>query len=119
MDRVFIYWDNSNLFHEAQRLAEENAEGPGARYRVRMHFENTLRLAHADRPVEKAIAVGSVPPELRQLWNRMESEGMKVHLFESRRSRPRASRRCRTGCCSCECWKTPWTTTEIPASWRC
>ncbi len=82
MDRVFIYWDNSNIFHEAQRLAEENAEGPGARYRVRIHFENTLRLAHADRPVEKAIAVGSVPPELRQLWNRMEGRGVKVHLFD-------------------------------------
>ena len=28
MDRVFIYWDNSNIFHEAQRLAEERSEGP-------------------------------------------------------------------------------------------
>ena len=82
MDRVFIYWDNSNIFHEAQRLAEEKAEGPGARYRVRIHFENTLRLAHADRPVEQAIAVGTVPPEMRQLWNRMEGKGVKVHLFD-------------------------------------
>ena len=82
MDRVFIYWDTSNIFHEAQRLAEEKSEGPGARYRVRLDFENTLRLAHADRPVEKAIAAGSVPPEMRQLWNRMESEGMRVHLFD-------------------------------------
>ena len=82
MDRVFIYWDNSNIFHEAQRIAEARAEGPGARYRVRIHFENTLRLAHADRPVEKAIAVGSVPPELRQLWNRMEEEKIEVHLFD-------------------------------------
>lgn len=82
MDRVFIYWDNSNIFHEAQRLAEERAEGPGARYRVRIHFENTLRLAHADRPVEKAIAVGSVPPEMRQLWNRKEEEGIEVRLFD-------------------------------------
>ena len=23
MDHVFIYWDNSNIFHEAQRPAEE------------------------------------------------------------------------------------------------
>ena len=82
MDRVFIYWDNSNIFHEAQRLAEERSEGPDARYRVRTHFENTLRLAHADRPVERAIATGSVPPEMRQLWNRMESEGITVHLFD-------------------------------------
>ena len=82
MERVFIYWDNSNIFHEAQRLAEENAEGPGARYRVRVHFENMLRLAHADRPVQKALAAGSVPPEMRQLWNRMEGRGVEVRLFD-------------------------------------
>ena len=34
MNGVFIYWDNSNIFHEAQRLAEERLEGPSARYRV-------------------------------------------------------------------------------------
>ena len=82
MSRVFVYWDNSNILHEAQRLAEERAEGPGARYRVRIHFENMLRLAHADRPLEKAVAVGSVRPEMRQLWNRMEAKGMSVYLFD-------------------------------------
>lgn len=82
MERVFVYWDNSNIFHEAQRLAEERREGPGARYRVRIHFENMLRLAHADRPLEKALAADSVPPEMRQLWNRLESRGVEVHLFD-------------------------------------
>ena len=82
MDRGFIYWDNSNIFHEAQRLAEERNEGAGARYRVRIHFENLLRLAHADRAIEKALATGSVPPEMRQLWNRMESHGVDVRLLD-------------------------------------
>lgn len=82
MDRVFIYWDNSNVFHEAQRLAEERNNGPDARYRVRINFANMLRLAHADRPVERAYAAGSVPPEMRHLWNRLESEGVEVHLFD-------------------------------------
>ena len=82
MERVFVYWDNSNVFHEAQRLAEERREGPGARYRVRIHFENLLRLAHADRPLEKALAAGSVPPEMRQLWNRLESQGVEVRLVD-------------------------------------
>ena len=82
MNSVFIYWDNSNIFHEAQRLAEERDEGPNARYRVRIHFDHMLRLAHADRPLMKAIAAGSVPPEMRQLWNRMESNGVEVHLFD-------------------------------------
>ena len=82
MDRVFVYWDNSNIFHEAQRLAGEREEGPGARYRVRVHFENMLRLAHADRPMQRAFAAGSVPPEMRQLWNRMEANGVEVFLFD-------------------------------------
>ena len=82
MDNVFIYWDNSNIFHEAQRLAEEREEGEGARYRVRINFDNMLRLAHADRPLQRALAAGSVPPEMRQLWNRMERKGMEVRLFD-------------------------------------
>ncbi len=82
MERVFIYWDNSNIFHEAQRLASERNEGANARYRVRIDFDNMLRLAHADRPIERALAVGSIPPEMRQLWNRMESSGVEVRLFD-------------------------------------
>ena len=82
MDKVFIYWDNSNIFLEAQRLAEERNSGPDARYRVRVDFASMLRLAHADRPVERARAAGSVPPEMRQLWNRLESPGVEVQLFD-------------------------------------
>ena len=82
MDEVFVYWDNSNIFHEAQRLAEEKDEGPDARYRVRIHFENLLWLAQADRPLRKAFAAGSVPPEMRGLWNRMEAGGVEVALFD-------------------------------------
>ena len=82
MSGVFVYWDNSNIFHEAQRLAEERDATPGARYLVRIHFENLLRLAHADRPLTKAWAAGSIPPELNQLWNRLENRGVAVELFD-------------------------------------
>ena len=81
MERSFIYWDNSNIFHEAQRLAEER-EGPDARYLVRINFDNLLRLAQGDRLLERAVAAGSVPPEMRQLWNRMEGRGIEVTLFD-------------------------------------
>ena len=57
MSRVFIYWDNSNILHEAQRCAEERNEGPDARYRVRINFDNILRLAHADRTLGGAVAI--------------------------------------------------------------
>ena len=82
MEEVFVYWDNSNIFIEAQRIAEERNEHVDARYRVRVNFDNMLRLAHADRPMRKALAAGSVPPEMRQLWNRMENQGVQVTLYD-------------------------------------
>lgn len=82
MERVFIYWDNSNIYHEAQRLAEEREGTPGARWQIRVNFDRTLELAHAGRPVAKAMAVGSIPPEMRGVWNRLESRGVEVRLFD-------------------------------------
>ncbi len=82
MNEIFVYWDRSNLFHEAQRIAEEQKSTPGARYRVRIHFDNLMNLARADRPMKKAVAAGSVPPEMQSLWNRMENSGVDVRLFD-------------------------------------
>lgn len=81
MGRVFVYWDNSNLFHEAQRLAEEREGTPGARFLVRIHFDNLLQLALAGRPLAKAVAAGSIPPDMQQLWNRIENQGIDVELL--------------------------------------
>ncbi len=81
MEKVFIYWDNSNIFISARGVAVER-EGANARHRVRVDFRNLLVLARAGRDIERAIAVGSVPPELRHVWNRMENEGVTVELLE-------------------------------------
>ena len=81
MESVFIYWDNSNLFISAQEVAVER-EGVAVRHRVRVHFRHLLELAHAGRDIEHATAVGSIPPELRHVWNRLENEGVTVHLLE-------------------------------------
>ena len=78
MGDVFMYWDNSNIFIAARYLAAERNSGPNAYGRVRIHFANMLRLAHADRPVRKALAAGSIPPEQRLLWNRLANEGVEV-----------------------------------------
>ena len=81
MDKVFIYWDNSNIFIGAREAAAER-EGEAARSRVRVHFRNLLELARGGRSVHRAVAVGSVPPELRHVWNRLENEGVDVYLLE-------------------------------------
>ena len=82
-NNVFVYWDNSNIFHEAQRLAEEHNVSTDARYsRVRIHFNNLLNLALANRTLQSAFAAGSIPPDLQNLWNRLENEGVGVRLFD-------------------------------------
>ena len=82
MSGVFVYLDNSNVFHAAQDLAEERNGDMNARYRVRIHFENLLRLAHAGRPLTKALAAGSIPPALSMLWNQLRRTGVEVHLYD-------------------------------------
>ena len=82
MSGVFVYWDNSNIFHAAQDLAEERNGDMNARHRVRINFENLLRLAHADRPLAKALAAGSIPPAMINLWNRMADAGIEVNLYD-------------------------------------
>ena len=81
MEKVFIYWDNSNIFISTQQVALER-EGDAVRYRVRLHFRNLLDLACAGREIAHAVAVGSIPPELRHVWNRLENEGFTVQLME-------------------------------------
>ncbi|MBI3320341.1 MAG: NYN domain-containing protein [Candidatus Omnitrophica bacterium] len=81
MKKVFIFWDNSNIFVSAKTVAAAK-EGADATYRIRIQFDHLLQLAAAGRKVEFAIAVGSVPPELRHVWNKLESTGVVVELFE-------------------------------------
>jgi hypothetical protein len=81
MSGVFVFWDNSNIFISAQSVAEDK-EGVAARRTVRISFDRLLRLARVERKLEYAIAVGSVPPELRHVWNRLENTGVRVELFE-------------------------------------
>lgn len=81
MEKVFIYWDNSNIYISGQEVAAER-EGGTSRYRVRLDFRHLLELARAGREIEHAVAVGSIPPELRHVWNRLENEGVTVQLLE-------------------------------------
>ncbi len=82
MSNVFIYWDNSNIFHSAQELAEDRNGERDSYYRLRINFRNLFKLAAADRPVVKAFAAGSIPPALTALWNVLEGQGVKVDLFQ-------------------------------------
>lgn len=86
MERVFIYWDNSNIFIGAKNLAEQREASErsiGARYRVRIDFNKLYRLAAStNRRVKHTYVAGSTPPTKKDpLWNKLRSKGIKVDLF--------------------------------------
>jgi len=79
--RVHLFWDNSNIYIPAQEVATSK-EGPLASKAARIEFENLQKIAVAGRNLGSAICVGSVPPELAGLWDRLRGSGVKVELFE-------------------------------------
>ncbi|WP_207263193.1 NYN domain-containing protein [Desulfovibrio sp. Huiquan2017] len=79
---VYLFWDNSNIFISAKHVAARQ-EGLNAENFVRIHFENLYRLAIANRPVAKAIAVGSIPREHEKLWQSLKRDtGIEIELYE-------------------------------------
>jgi hypothetical protein len=79
--RVHVFWDDSNIFIEGQRYAG-GAEGVAFAHGLRIHFDNLFRLATAGRPVGTGVCIGSIPPELRSLWERLRATGISVEVFE-------------------------------------
>jgi hypothetical protein len=49
---------------------------------IRIQFDNLYNLARAGRKVRSAVCVGSVPPELRDIWNRLATPGVAIELYE-------------------------------------
>jgi hypothetical protein len=78
---VHVFWDDSNIFIAGQRYAEQR-DGHAFARGLRIHFEHLLRLATASRAVGTGICVGSIPPELRGLWDRLSATGITVEIFE-------------------------------------
>jgi len=78
--KVYIYWDNSNIFISSKVVCTERREPfPDD---IRLMFDNLFKLAHANRTIGKAIAVGSIPPEHRELWERFRKSGVEIELYE-------------------------------------
>ena len=87
MDKVFIYWDNSNIFIGGRQVAsglESDASLVRARFRVNLGA--LLRLALAGRPAGRVVMAGSIPPEVMAFWERVKNWGAKrkvrVELFD-------------------------------------
>ena len=81
MAKVFLYWDNSNIFISAREVAK-NREGKEAYGQVRIDFEKMHKLAIRHRETQRVVVVGSVPPETDALWNKLRNMGIEVKLLE-------------------------------------
>ena len=82
MSRVFLFVDNSNIFISAKDEAFRR-EGRAAKDQVRLQFDQLLQLALANRPLANAFVVGSIPPEQRRVWQRLEADtGVRPELYE-------------------------------------
>lgn len=80
--QVCLFWDNSNIFHSAQRAAEYK-EGTFARNALRVQFEHLYKVAAGGRQVARAYCVGSVPPELDTVWKKLKTgTGLVPELYE-------------------------------------
>jgi hypothetical protein len=82
---VHIFWDNSNLFARAQDTCDDRkgrGKERGHRSEARLNFRRIFDFAACNRDVEKAVAVGSIPPDLADLWERLGKVGLIVDLQE-------------------------------------
>lgn len=79
---VLLFIDNSNIYISGKDVADQK-DGMGSRHNYRMEFDHLLELALAGRPLLKAFVVGSIPPEEKTIWDRLErSTGVKPELYE-------------------------------------
>ena len=81
---AYVFWDHS-LPVEAQNIAEEMEReelGEDVRRRLCIDFHNMLVLANENKPLAKVVAAGSLPPEMKAVWQRLEREGVKTEICD-------------------------------------
>lgn len=82
---VHLFWDQSNVFARMQDTCDDRQGGglePGHRLDARISFPQLYEFAVCGREVEKAVAIGSVPPDLVALWERLGKVGLIVDVQE-------------------------------------
>lgn len=80
MPATCFYVDNSNIFIEGQRYAEERARED--RYGFRIYFRNFAKLALRDRTADETVWAGSIPPPEDSVWGHLRDLGIDPELIE-------------------------------------
>ncbi|HEX8131311.1 MAG TPA: hypothetical protein VF527_19585, partial [Pyrinomonadaceae bacterium] len=76
---ICLYVDNSNIFHEGQRYAEERVGED--RYAFRIHFAHFLYLAARGRRFDEVVWGGSIPPPTDAVWQQLGNRGINPALI--------------------------------------
>jgi hypothetical protein len=81
---VHLFWDHSNVYISALDACDCDGKGldPGHRQDARIDFQHVYEFAAAGRTVERAVAVGSIPPGLSALWRKLKRAGVDIQLQE-------------------------------------
>ena len=75
------------IFIEVQYIAQatEKQYGEDVGYRARLDFKNLMRLIRKDSQVIKAVAAGSVLPEMKEVWKQLQMEGVRIKIIDRSR----------------------------------
>src|SRR3984957_20751031 len=71
---VFVYVDNSNIFHEGQRFAEKLRNED--RYGFRLHFPSFLSVLVSSEKPKEGVWGGSGPPPDDTVWSWLSALGV-------------------------------------------
>ena len=81
--RVYLFIDDSNIFIEGQRTAENREPGDAsARYRFRIDYGHLLEWITEGRTLADVYLVGSRPPEVDSFWKILPSKGIRPKIFD-------------------------------------
>jgi hypothetical protein len=76
-----VFWDHSNVFIPAQKVAAQR-DGVVFARDVRIHFDHLYDLATAGRWVNTGVCVGSLKQQPQNFWDRLERVGLSLETFE-------------------------------------
>lgn len=75
-----LYVDNSNIFHEGQRYAQQTKGEDRQAFRIQ--FANFLNVATlSDRP-DELVWGGSTPPPTDSIWEKLRQSGVEPELID-------------------------------------
>ena len=81
--RVYLLIDDSNIFIEGQRTAENREpDDASAHYRFRVDYGRLLEWITEGRTLADVYLVGSRPPEVDSFWKILPAKGIRPKIFD-------------------------------------